>query len=37
VPADKRILIIRARRDRGLPVTEQAIVETFLRKYPNGQ
>lgn len=37
VPADKRISIIRARRARGLPVTEQAIVETYLRVYPNGQ
>ena len=37
VPADKRLEIIRARRARGLPVTEQAIVETYLRKYPNGQ
>lgn len=37
VPADKRMAIISARRARGLPVTEQAIVETYLRKYPNGQ
>lgn len=37
VPADKRIAIIQARRARGLPVTEQAIVETYLLVYPNGQ
>jgi hypothetical protein len=37
VPAETRIEIIQARRARGLPVTEQAIVETYLRKYPNGQ
>jgi hypothetical protein len=36
VPADKRMEIIRGRRARGLPVTEEAIVRAFLQKYPNG-
>ncbi|HXK43019.1 MAG TPA: hypothetical protein PKV82_09380 [Anaerolineae bacterium] len=37
VPFDKRLKIIRALRARGLPETEQVIVETYIEKYPDGQ
>ena len=39
VPINDRAEIIRARRARGLPVSEQAIVETYLKatKKPEGK
>lgn len=36
VPMADRAEIIRARKSRGLPVTEQAIVETYLKANPKG-